>query len=320
MRWLPPLAVCLLLTFTNVLALAANEIEAPSVVSPGQMATLKWNFSGVKLTVSGGQFPPGTQITGRQSLKVSPKKTTTYLFDLYYHPGVAVEAQKTATNKLVHVQYKATIEVLSGIQPGMLSYKGSRGWRVNYQTGWKAMPNREGSDDLIYFQQEEDAIERLAVAVVPVKNKTAMQLIEEVRGDIPSNYTHYELQSQSEFTHQGLPAVLSTFTGNGHTYPDTRTTSMLMVLVNGDMGYVVSVRTYADRLKLRQPVMDKILHSFTLTNKIVPVQVAARTDAEASTTAKTSGTQSSDKALNPLLIRVPDGGEGEKKGSRDMQR
>lgn len=288
MRLIPTLIVCLLFAFAGVNALAANEIDAPTVISPGQTATLKWYFGGVKLTISGGQFAVGTVITGRQSLKVSPKKTTTYLFDLYYHPGVAVEAQKTDTGKLVHVQYKATIEVLSGTQPGMLSYKGSHGWRVNYQTGWKAMPNREGSDDLIYFQQEEDAVERLAVAVVPVKNKTALQLLEEVRSDIPSNYTHYEMQSQTEFTHQSLPAVLATFTGNGQAHPDTRTTSMLMVLVNGDMGYVISVRTHADRLKLRQSVLDKILHSFTLTNKIIPVQTAAKTDTEASTTSTTA--------------------------------
>ena len=171
--------------FTGVSARADKNFEAPGSISLGQTATLKWYFTGSKLTVSGGQFPPGTVITGKQMLKVSPKKTTTYVFDLYYHPGVAAENEKTATGKIVHAQYKVTVEVVSGAQTGLLSFKGSRGWRVGYQTGWTAMPNREGSDDMMFFQQEEDAVERLAVTVVPVKNKTVQQLMDDVRADIP---------------------------------------------------------------------------------------------------------------------------------------
>ena len=278
MRWIPTLALTLVTGFTTVLggvsARADKNFEAPGSISPGQTATLKWYFTGSKLTVSGGQFPPGTVITGKQILKVSPKKTTTYVFDLYYHPGVAAEAEKTATGRIVHAQYKVTVEVVSGAQTGLLSFKGSRGWRVGYQTGWTAMPNREGSDDMMFFQPEEDAVDRLAVTIVPLKNKTVQQLMDDVRADIPSSYTHYDLLSQTEFTVQGLPAVLATFTGNAAAHPGTRTTSMMMAVVNGDWGYVVSARTAVERFPLRQPVMDKMLHSFALTGKIVPPQPA----------------------------------------------
>lgn len=255
------------------IASAANEIAAPTVLSPGQTATLKWYFAGAKLTVSGGQFPPETLITGRQSLKVTPKKTTTYLFDLYYHPDASAEAQQTATSRLVHVQYKVTIEVLSTPLTGVQSYKGTHGWRINYPVGWKPMPYREGNDDLIYFQVEEDAVERLAVSVIPAHGKSVDRLIDEVRSDIPSNYTHYELQSQTEFTHQSLPTLLASFTGNSAAHPDTRTASMLMVVINGDMGYVISARTSSDRLKVRQPILERLMHSFALTGKIVPPAV-----------------------------------------------
>ena len=248
---------------------AANEIAAPSVISPGQTATLRWYFTGAKLTVSGGQFAPNTDITGRQSLKVSPKKTTTYLFDLAYRPDAPADAQQSATTKLVHVQYKVTIEVLTTPLTGVLSYKGTHGWRISYPANWKVMPYHPGNDDLIFFQEEEDAVERLAVSVVPVQGKTVDQLIDEVRSDIPSNYTHYVLLAQTEFTHQGLPTLLATFSGNAAAHPDTRTTSMLMVLINGDWGYVISTRTASDRLKLRQTQMERLLHSFTLTGKIV---------------------------------------------------
>jgi hypothetical protein len=260
--------------FAGVSALADKNFEAPGSISPGQTATLRWFFTGSRLTVSGGQFAPGTVITGKQILKVSPKKTTTYVFDLYYHPGVAAELEKTAAGKPVHAQYKVTVEVVSGAQTGLLSYKGTHGWRVGYQTGWTAMPNREGSDDMMFFQQEEDAVERLAVTIVPLKNETVQQLMDDVRADIPSSYTHYDLLSQTEFTVQGLPAVLATFTGNAAAHPGTRTTSMMMAVVNGGWGYVVSARTAADRFPQRQPLLDKMLHSFALTGKIVPPQTA----------------------------------------------
>src|SRR6185369_15056342 len=127
-----------------------------------------------------------------QALTVKPKKTTKYLFDVYYHPELPADKQAMGTGKLTHVQYTVTVEVLTSM-PGLLSYKGTHNWRVNYQTGWKPMTNEGANDDLIWFQAEEDAVDRLSVTIVPVKDKTAEQLMEEIRADLPAHYTKYEI-------------------------------------------------------------------------------------------------------------------------------
>ncbi len=277
MRWIPTLALCLVTAAASLPARADKEIAAsPTVVSAGQSATLTWFFGGVKLTITGGQFLTPTVITGKQTLKVSPKKTTRYVFDLYYHPDATAHNPAAGTGKLIHAQYNVVVEVLAGALPGLASYKGTHGWKVGYQTGWTAMQNRPGSDDLVYFQPEEDAVERLAVAVVPVKDKTAGRLMDDVRSDIPSNYTHYTLLSETTTTHQGLPAIVTVFEGNSAAHPGTRTTSMMMAVVNGDQGYVVSARTDAARFKLRQPILTKMLDSFVMTGKIMPPPVDAK--------------------------------------------
>ena len=285
MRWIPTLTLCFVTAAVGVTARADKEIAvAPTVVSPGQSATLTWFFGGVKLTITGGQYLTPTVITGKQTLKVSPKKTTKYVFDLYYHPDATAQNPAAGTGKMIHVQYNAVVEVLAGTLPSLAAYKGSHGWRVGYQTDWKAMQNRPGSDDLVYFQPEEDAVERLAVAVVPVKNPSASRLMDDVRADIPSNYTHYTLLSETNATHQGLPAIITVFEGNSAAHPNTRTTSMMMAVVNGDQGYVISARTDAARFKLRQPVLTKMLDSFVLTGKITsPPPAEAKPDAPTDT-------------------------------------
>ncbi len=205
MRRILTLALCLLPGFCGIAAHASGEIAAePSAITAGQSSTLKWYFNGAKITVSGGSFAPGTPITGKQILTVKPKKTTKYLFDVYYHPELPADKQATGTGKLTHVQYTVTVEVL-GPMPGLLAYKGTHNWRVNYQTGWKPMTNEGAGDDLVWFQAEEDAVDRLSVAIVPLKDKTAAQLMEEIRADIPSHYTHAQVVSQNDATQQSLP-------------------------------------------------------------------------------------------------------------------
>ncbi len=294
MRRILTLAFCLFVAFASLSAHAAGEIAAePSAIAPGQSSTLKWYFNGAKITVSGGTLTPGTLVTGKQTLTVKPKKTTKYLFDVYYHPELSADKQATGTGKLTHVQYTVTVEVLTAM-PGLLSYKGTHNWRVNYQTGWKPMTNEGASDDLVWFQAEEDAVERLSVAIVPLKDKTAAQLMDEIRADIPSHYTHYEVVSQAECTQQGLPALTATFTGNDQAHPGTRTQSILKVFVNGERGYVVSARTAASRFSLRRPLLENMVNSFALTGKIIPAAAKSNSD-----TSSVEGAQTGTKSTLP---------------------
>lgn len=292
MRRILTLALCLFAGFLGMAAYAAGEIAAsPAAIAPGQSSTLKWYFNGKKITVSGGSFAPGTSVTGKQTLTVNPKKTTKYLFDVYYYPELPMNKQATGIGKLTHVQYAVTVEVL-GPMPGLLSYKGTHNWRVNYQMGWKPMTNEGANDDLVWFQAEEDAVDRLSVTIVPIKDKTVEQLMEEIRADLPSHYTKYAVVSQTESTQQSLPALIATFTGNDQAHPNTRTQSLMKVFVNGDYGYVVSARTTAERFSARRSLLENMVNSFALTSKIIPVTAkfgaSAQTSATAPATNKTT--------------------------------
>ena len=277
MRRILTLALCLLPGFVGLSARAADKIPPPAaiaaepaVVAPGQSSTLKWYFGGAKITVSGGNLTPATVVTGKQTLTVKPKKTTKYVFDVYLHSDLPADKQAAGPGKLRHIQYTVTVEVLSSM-PNLLSYKGTHNWRVNYQTGWKPMTNEGANDDLVWFQAEEDAVDRLSVSIVPIKDKTVSELMEEIRADIPSHYTHAQVISQNEASQQNLPALIVTFTGNDAAHPNTRTQSLLKVFVNGDRGYVVSARTTAEKFNARRPLLESMISSFALTGKIVPI-------------------------------------------------
>lgn len=90
---------------------AAQSAEAvavtPKPCAPGQTVTLKWYFSGVKVTVAGGRFGKGTDVTGRTALTDTPQKTTHYTFDVWYP-----DPKSTTTPKaLLHTRYSAIAEV-----------------------------------------------------------------------------------------------------------------------------------------------------------------------------------------------------------------
>lgn len=66
---------------------ATNPVAASSnYVAPGQTVTLRWYFTGQKVTVSGGNFGKGKIVTGKSFLVDRPLKTTRYTFDVWYKP------------------------------------------------------------------------------------------------------------------------------------------------------------------------------------------------------------------------------------------
>lgn len=265
MRLLPVVAIsCLVLSVCMAAHATDNQIVAqPEVVTPGQTVTLKWYFTGDKVTVSGGRFGAGAVVTGRQSLTDRPMHTTRYTFDVIYHGSAPANATGGRVVKKLHSRYSVVVEVFR--MPAMQPYRASNGWTVNYVKGWQHVniPTSEmAKDGLAFFQPEEDSVERMAVAVVPVKSMTCDELMQHVESDMPTNYDKLEFISRDAVTYRNIPAILMTFRGADHSHPGTSTQSLVLTFVYAGRGYVVSARTHAARFAARRPILERMVRSF----------------------------------------------------------
>src|SRR6266700_3566562 len=67
------------------------------------------------------------------------------------------------------------------------TYANPSGWQVSYLKSWKCdkvdMPDA-ASNALVFFQAEEDAVERLAVSMVPVSDTNPASLLQKVKSDV----------------------------------------------------------------------------------------------------------------------------------------
>lgn len=87
--------------FSHQNARAADAVAVdPPYVTPGKPITLKWYFTGEKVTISGGRFGKGTVVTGKTSITDTPRATTKYTFDVWYKAPAPKPAEtKTPDNK-----------------------------------------------------------------------------------------------------------------------------------------------------------------------------------------------------------------------------
>lgn len=263
MRFAPLFAVTLLALLPAGPVRADNEIAVePGVVTPGQKVTLRWYFTGIKVVVSGGRFGKGIVVTGRQELVDRPRSTTRYTFDVIYRPPGTAGAP--APVQPVHVRYYAVAQVFQ--MPPLTRYHASIGWQVSYVKGWQHDDVRTSDmkrDGLAYFQPEDDSVERLGVAVVPVKSMTAQDLLQQVQASMPNNYNQLSFGPVTQVNWAGSPALRMEFTGLDQEHPNTKVHSVVMVMVRSGLGYVVSARTWASRFQARQPLMERLVESFS---------------------------------------------------------
>jgi hypothetical protein len=242
---------------------ASGVIAEPSIATPGQTIMLRWYFTGSKVTVSGGRFGKGTIVTGRTFISDTPQKTTTYTFDVWYRGLATSPTTGQQVNKPLHARYAAQVEVVS--QPGFAAYRDPHGWEIRFLKGWKRdlVPTPdEGSDGLIFFQLEDDSVERMAVSIMPVKEMSCQELMDAVQKDVPSHYNEVEVVSQAETTHENVPADLVIFTGMDQTHPGTRTESLVLTFVRNGRAYVVSARTKSTNFASRRKIMEAMVRSF----------------------------------------------------------
>lgn len=245
-----------------------GEIAADrNPIAKGEKVTLRWHFTGDKVTVSGGRFGKGTVVTGKTSLEDTPSRTTRYTFNVWYR-GRAAGSPAEAAPALLHARYHIDIEVYDPRSAGMAEYRSPSGWLIRTLRQWRAdpvpMPD-PANNALVFFQKEEDSVERVAVAVVPVREASASALMDRVQQDMPSRYDGIQIHSRKDVTHEGVPAVLTVFSGGDNTHPGTRTTSLVLAFVREGRGYVISARTQASQFAARRPLLEKLVRSFTLT-------------------------------------------------------
>jgi hypothetical protein len=93
---------------------------------------------------------------------------------------------------------------------------------------------------------------------------TATDLMSKVQKSLTGNYEQLQVLSDEETTFEGVPAIFSVFTGMDQSHPGTRTRSLLLAFVKNGRAYVVSARTADAQFRLRQPLLTKMVRSFTL--------------------------------------------------------
>ncbi len=193
---------------------------------------------------------------------VDPKAVDPKLVDpKAAEPKAAVAPQEMI---LKHVQYTTYAEVWSGVYPPMKAYRDPHGWQLSILNGWKhdSVPTAaEGSDGLNYFQQEDDSVERLAVAIIPTKN-TADEVLNKISEDVYGHYQNAKLAEPVDLTVNSVPAKLLTFTGIDLSHPGTQTASVVLVFVRNGRSYVVSARSAAAHFNGRRPILEKLVRSF----------------------------------------------------------
>jgi len=256
--------ICALTALIAAFPLATGQKPA-SAIAPtrnpivlGDSVTLRWYITGTKVVLSGGKFGKGIVVTGKTSAVDSPRRATKYTLESWY--------QNPADSKrLLHAKYAAVVDVLDPQPLGLQTYRDSRGWRLLHPKEWKRdkvdLPDPV-NNALLYFQEEEDSLERLAVAVLPVKEQSAAALMKRVEADLPSRYDDAEVISRQDISFEEVPAILTVVSGKDTTHSGARTQSVILAFVHAGRGYVISARTAAARFSSRQPLLMKLVKSF----------------------------------------------------------
>lgn len=258
----------LILSILLLCAAMTAKAETPPVtasqtsIPPGHAVTLRWNFSGKKVIAIGGRFGKGVDVTKQKTVTDRPKKTTKYTFVVYYDGMAPSPTTGKVTQKALQTRYNIVINVVP--IPSLLSYRASRGWQIQYLKGWKADPVSTplvGKNGLVFFQQEDDAIERLAVAMLPSGGLTTQELMQKVTADMVDKYDDTEVIKQEEVLHRNAPALWVTFTGRSRAHSGTRTQSVILAFVQNGQAYFVSARTAAPRFPQRQTLLETMVKS-----------------------------------------------------------
>lgn len=234
----------------------------PNTVAPGQAVTLVWHFVGDKIMLYGGRFGHGANVTTRTSVTDRPRKTTRYAVIVWYRPG---RDDRSAGGAQVHVRYEVVVGVESVAAEPLKLYRDPAGWRVTCPVAWRhdnahlPDPDKNG---LIYFQKEQDSVERIAVSFQPAQVGGADALMKRVRASAYTSYEQVRVVTESATAHAGVPAAWMVFSGQDEAHPGVTTQSLVLAFVKGSRAYVVNARTSASRFSLREAALERMVRSF----------------------------------------------------------
>lgn len=258
----------LLSVFLPALAHASGEVVAePPVITPGQSVKLRWYFTGTRVVVAGGRFGTGMTVTGKTSLTDTPRKTTRYTFDVYYN-GTETNSKGERITGPLHQQYVVVAQVDTSPPIHMTSYRDPHGWKIDYFTEWHcdiSTPDT-GNKGLMFFQKEDDSVERMAVAVMPANEMTNDDLVKKIISQVPSGYSEPTIEPDCASSVGDTPAKTVIFSGMDMTHPGTKTKSEVLMVVHNGRAYFISVRCSAAQFNARQRNLERMLKSFGFTS------------------------------------------------------
>jgi hypothetical protein len=261
MLWTVPLVA---LALRQDAAPPAPVTADPNPCLPGQTVYFYPPKGAKKVVVTGGSFAQPTDVTGQPLITDKLAKTTTYRFELW-QAGGAQAAGKPAP--LTPRQVSVTVDVYAGKFPPIATYFDTRNWRIDVTAGWNrySVPTIDPVNDaVIYFQPSEDSPDRVAVAIVPVNKETdSKALLRQVLAEAPSQYDVFLDVTQKVTTQCGLPASWMTFKGIDQALAGIPTRSMVLTMVRGDHGYVISARTREGEYATKERLLRCLVRSFT---------------------------------------------------------
>src|SRR5258708_4276224 len=150
------------------------------------------------------------------------------------------------------------------------TYANPSGWQVSFLKNWKYDKVDIGdpaNNALVFFQSEEDAVERLAVSMLPVSDTSAASLLQKVKSDVYMRYDSAEVQPETKVSRGDQSALVTSFVGLDTTHPGVKTHTLLMVMVRNGKGYVISARTSEDHFAERRALLEKLVKSFAFTTR-----------------------------------------------------
>ncbi len=242
----------------------ASFSASPNPTSPDRPVTLTWHFVGDKIVISGGRFAKGVDVTTRKFVVDKPHRTTRYRVDVWYRTEKVVGKPNTPSRK-VHAFYEVVVTISSSSLGSLKLYTDQQGWKLKYPAGWRHdvvhLPD-PSNNSLVYFQKEEDRVERLAVSMLPAPDGGAETLLKKLKSSVYSSYSNVKFISEAPTTFAGTAATWLVFSGSDDAHPGVATQSMAAIFVKGTRAYVVSARTRASNYASRSVVLEQALRTF----------------------------------------------------------
>lgn len=242
----------------------------PNPCMVGQTVTFCVPAGAAHVRAYGGGFGSGKTFDAGEAITDTLAKTTPYRFEVWPQDSGSAKSDAGPPPQT----YRLVVNVYDDPKPNLATYTDWRHWKIDVLAGW----NRYGAglpdpanNALLYFEPQEDSVERLSVAIASLRVENSADLMKKVRDDLPTQYDTLKSVAQWNTTFCGQPATWMTFQGIDRAQPNTLTRSMVLAFVRGPRCYVISARTGDNQYEAKQHLLRSLVRSFALTpNRAAP--------------------------------------------------